>query len=57
MTVKSMDVFSLRDTVVGEYKKFATSFTTIFAKDLRQRIDEIYADRHCLEGLTGEQRC
>jgi len=24
-----MDVFSLRDTVVGEYQKFATSFTTI----------------------------
>ncbi len=44
MTVKSMDVFSLRDTVVGEYKRFATSFTTIFAKDLRHRIDEIYAD-------------
>ena len=30
-----MDVFSLRDTVVDEYRKFATSFTTIFAEDLR----------------------
>ena len=39
-----MDVFSLRDTVVGEYKKFATSFTTIFAEDLRKQIDAIYAD-------------
>ncbi|HYD51662.1 MAG TPA: DEAD/DEAH box helicase [Gemmatimonadaceae bacterium] len=39
-----MDVFSLRDTVVGEYKRFATSFTTIFADDLRKQIDAIYAD-------------
>jgi Lhr-like helicase len=39
-----MDVFSLRDTVVGEYRKFATSFTTIFADDLRKHIDAIYAD-------------
>lgn len=39
-----MDVFSLRDTVVGEYKQFATSFTTIFAADLRERIAAIYAD-------------
>jgi len=40
-----MDVFSLRDTVVGEYERFATSFTTVFAEDLRRRIDEIYADK------------
>jgi len=39
-----MDVFSLRDNVVSEYKKFATSFTTIFADDLRKQIDAIYAD-------------
>lgn len=39
-----MDVFSLRDTVVGEYRQFATSFTTIFAADLREQIDAIYAD-------------
>jgi hypothetical protein len=39
-----MDVFSLRDNVVGEYKKFATSFTTIFASDIRTQIDAIYAD-------------
>ncbi|WP_242333319.1 DEAD/DEAH box helicase [Anaeromyxobacter sp. SG66] len=39
-----MDVFALRDQVVGEYSRFATSFTTIRAEDLRQRIDAIYAD-------------
>jgi superfamily II DNA/RNA helicase len=39
-----MDVFSLRDSVVGEYRKFATSFTTIFADDLRKQIDAIYSD-------------
>jgi superfamily II DNA/RNA helicase len=39
-----MDVFSLRDTVVGEYQKFATSFTTIRASDIREQIEAIYAD-------------
>ncbi len=34
-----MDVFSLRDTVIDEYRKFATSFTTIYASDLREKID------------------
>src|SRR4029077_15532516 len=29
---------------VGEYKKFATSFTTIHAEDIRQQVDAIYAD-------------
>ncbi len=42
MSVKSMDVFSLRDTVVGEYRKFATSFTTIYAEDIRQQVEAIY---------------
>ena len=32
-----MDVFSLRDTVIGEYRKFATSFTTINAEDIRRQ--------------------
>jgi Lhr-like helicase len=40
-----MDVFSLRDTVVREYEQFATSFTTIFAEDIRKQIDAIYADK------------
>ena len=38
-----MDVFSLRDTVIGEYRKFATSFTTVHAKDIRDQIEAIYA--------------
>jgi ATP-dependent helicase YprA (DUF1998 family) len=38
-----MDVFALRDSVVGEYKRFATSFTTIQADDIRQQVEAIYA--------------
>jgi Lhr-like helicase len=41
---KSMDVFSLRDTVIGEYQKFAKSFTIIHAADIREQIEAIYAD-------------
>ena len=43
MTAKSLDVFSLRDSVVAEYKKFATSFTTIHAEDIRRQVEAIYA--------------
>lgn len=47
-----MDVFSLRDSVVGEYKQFATSFTTICAKDIREQVEAIYAeDRYWPEPL------
>lgn len=42
MTARGMDVFSLRDTVVGEYCKFATSFTTIHADDIRAQVQAIY---------------
>jgi superfamily II DNA/RNA helicase len=38
-----MDVFSLRDSIVGEYRKFATSFTTIHAEDIRTQVEAIYA--------------
>lgn len=38
-----MDVFSLRDTVVSEYRSFATSFTTVFAEDIRRQVEAIYA--------------
>jgi Lhr-like helicase len=38
-----MDVFSLRDTVVREYEQFATSFTKIHAKDIREQVRAIYA--------------
>ena len=43
MTTKGLDVFSLRDAVVGDYKRFATSFTTIHADDIRQQVEAIYA--------------
>lgn len=39
----SMDVFSLRDSIVGEYRKFATSFTTIHAEDIRTQVEAIYS--------------
>ena len=42
--VTTLDVFNLRDTVVGEYKKFATSFTTIHAEDIREQVEAIYAE-------------
>lgn len=38
-----MDVFSLRDAVVDEYRKFATSFTKIHAEDIQRQVEEIYA--------------
>ena len=40
----ALDVFALRDSVVGEYQRFATSFTTIHAPDIRQQVDAIYAE-------------
>lgn len=42
---RTMDVFSLRDFVVGEYEQFATSFTTIHAADIREQVDAIYAEK------------
>ena len=44
MSAKGMDVFSLRDSVVREYKQFATSFTTICATDIREQVEAIYAE-------------
>lgn len=44
MSNKSMDVFSLRDSIVGEYRKFATSFTTIHAEDIREQVEAIYSE-------------
>lgn len=37
MSGQSMDVFALRDHVVGEHRSFATLFTTIHAEDIRGR--------------------
>jgi hypothetical protein len=31
---QSLDIFSLRGSVISEYRKFATSFTTIYADDI-----------------------
>ena len=48
----ALDVFSLRDSVVDEYKRFATSFTTIHAPDIREQVEAIYAeDRYWPEPL------
>ncbi|MCC6747218.1 MAG: DEAD/DEAH box helicase [Deltaproteobacteria bacterium] len=44
MTRTGLDVFALRDRVVAEYASFARSFTTIYAEDLRRRIEELYAE-------------
>jgi len=41
----ALDVFALRDTVVREYETFATSFTKIFAADIREQVEAIYAQR------------
>lgn len=38
-----MDVFSLREHLIREYSRFARSFTTIQADDLRRGVDEAYA--------------
>lgn len=37
-----MNVFELDDDLVGRYKTFARSFTTIRADDIRSQIDKIY---------------
>ena len=39
----ALNVFALRDSVVEEYKRFATSFTTIHAPDIREQVEKIYA--------------
>jgi superfamily II DNA/RNA helicase len=39
-----MDVFSLRDSVVEEYRQFATSFTEIHAQDIRRQVEALYAE-------------
>ncbi len=37
-----MDVFHLRENLVEEYRRFATSFTFIHANDIRSQIQDIY---------------
>ena len=41
----ALDVFALRDSVVDEYERFATSFTTIHAQDIREQVEAIYAEQ------------
>ena len=41
----ALDVFALRDSVVDEYERFATSFTTIHARDIREQVEAIYAEK------------
>src|SRR5688500_4014606 len=37
-----MDVFSLRESLVGHYQSFARSFTAIRAEDIRRQIEAAY---------------
>jgi hypothetical protein len=43
VTTSTLDIFALRDAVVDEYKRFATSFTAIQAPDIKARVEAIYA--------------
>ena len=43
-SLPALDVFALRDSVVDEYRRFATSFTTIHAPDIRRQVEAIYAE-------------
>jgi hypothetical protein len=43
MSTPTLDIFNLRDSVVDEYKRFATSFTTIHAPDIKAQVEAIYA--------------
>ena len=38
----NMDVFSLRDSVINEYRDFARSFTKIYALDIKEQVEAIY---------------
>jgi hypothetical protein len=40
-----VDVFDLDRTLVADYASFARSFTQIRAQDIRDKVDEIYANR------------
>jgi superfamily II DNA/RNA helicase len=40
----ALDIFALRDAVIAEYKHFATSFTTIYAPDIKAKVEAIYAE-------------
>ena len=44
-SMPALDVFALRDSVVEEYERFATSFTTIHAPDIREQVAAIYSEQ------------
>lgn len=43
MSPTALDVFALRENVIDDYRRFATSFTTIQAQDIKAKVKEIYA--------------
>ena len=40
----ALEVFALRDSLVDEYRRFETSFTTIHAHDVCEQVEAIYAE-------------
>lgn len=40
-----MDVFDLDTSLIGEYQRFARSFTRIRSAELKDKVDTLYADR------------
>jgi hypothetical protein len=44
LNTAQMDVFTLRDAIVDDYKSFATSFTKIAAEDIKRKVTGIFAD-------------
>lgn len=43
MSASALDIFALRENVIDDYRRFATSFTTIQAADIRSQVEAIYA--------------
>jgi len=41
-----MDVFALRDQIIAEYAQFSRSFTKIQAKDILEKVNEIYNNEY-----------
>ena len=40
-----MDVFDLDRSLIGDYERFARSFTEIRARDIKQQVDVLYGSR------------
>ena len=53
VTNRNMDVFSLRDTVVSQYRSFMRSTMTIGTANIPEQVDTVYAeDRYWPEPLV-----